>query len=169
MGKQSDHNASPTEFAQASPRNLYDTSDIRFVMMEVAKLTDAADRQAAANAKLGERIDAQGEKLTTSLDAHGQKLTAAFERLSEKLTADLKDRTLEIKTGAKERADEIKKDLSEKATEIKGEVKDLRNSVVDLEKNLSFYRGALRVLGLGFAIFIVLVGVGAKFLVDKLG
>lgn len=46
----------PKDFAQTPPRNLYNTSDIRFVMLEIGKLTSSVDR-------LIKDVETQGGKL----------------------------------------------------------------------------------------------------------
>jgi hypothetical protein len=46
----------PEEFPQTTPRDLHPTSDIRFVMVEIAKLTTKVDR-------LIEDVDGQDKKI----------------------------------------------------------------------------------------------------------
>lgn len=46
----------PEEFPQVPPKDLYSTSDIRFVMLEIGKLTTKVDR-------LIEDVSGQSEKL----------------------------------------------------------------------------------------------------------
>lgn len=152
-----DGTTTPREMAEVEPHELFPTNNIRHVITETGKLTERVDSLSRAV-----------EKVPAAMEAQGQKLASAIEKISDKLAADFKDRTNEIKAGAKDRADEIRKDLTEKTSEIKVEVKDVRNSVVELEKNLSFYRGALRTLGLAFALLVVIVGAVAKYLLDKL-
>ena len=48
----------PSEFAQVVPRDLYATSDIRFVMIEIGKLTTAVDRLIEDTKSHGDKIDA---------------------------------------------------------------------------------------------------------------
>lgn len=47
----------PKEFPGVTPRDLYPTSDIRFVMMEIGKLTSSVDRLIADVKSQGEKID----------------------------------------------------------------------------------------------------------------
>lgn len=70
----------PREFAEAVPRELYTTSDIRFVMRETATLA--------------ERI----EGLTKSID----KLGPSFEKALDRHAADSKERFAELKADVKE-------------------------------------------------------------------
>jgi hypothetical protein len=42
--KNNDTPTTPTEYPQVTPRDLYPTSDIRFVMVEIGKLTANVDR-----------------------------------------------------------------------------------------------------------------------------
>jgi hypothetical protein len=48
----------PGEFAQVPPRDLYPTSDIRFVMVEVGKLTANVDRLIADVNSQSTKVDA---------------------------------------------------------------------------------------------------------------
>jgi hypothetical protein len=75
----------PEDFAQVPPRNLHDTSDIRFVMVEMGKLTERLDGLVAA-------VD---------------KLPPAIEKSAEKHTADMKERFVEVKADLKESREKI--------------------------------------------------------------
>jgi hypothetical protein len=55
---------SDREVAQVQPTELHATSDIRFVMWEVGKLTTAVDGLTKAIDKLGDRVDKQSEKIS---------------------------------------------------------------------------------------------------------
>ena len=48
----------PTEYPQTTPRDLYATSDIRFVMVEVGKLSANVERLIADIKSQGEKLDA---------------------------------------------------------------------------------------------------------------
>lgn len=58
-GKGPDHAGSPTqqELPQGTPRDLYPTSDIRFVMLEVGKLTANVERLISDVKSQGTKID----------------------------------------------------------------------------------------------------------------
>jgi hypothetical protein len=71
---------SPADFPQTTPRDLHDTSDIRFVMRDVATLT--------------ERIDA----LTKAVE----KIGPSFEKALDKQMVDMKERFSELKAEIKE-------------------------------------------------------------------
>lgn len=77
--------APPEDFAQVPPRNLHDTSDIRFVMVEMGKLT--------------ERLD--------GLIAAVEKLPPAIEKSAERQTADMKERFVEVKADIKDSREKI--------------------------------------------------------------
>ena len=49
--------ATPTEYPQVPPRDLHPTSDIRFVIHEVGKLTANVDRLIADVKSQGDKID----------------------------------------------------------------------------------------------------------------
>jgi hypothetical protein len=49
---------SPEEFPQTTPRDMHPTSDIRFVMIEVAKLATKVDRLIEDVADQSEKLDA---------------------------------------------------------------------------------------------------------------
>ena len=89
-------------------------------------------------AKLVERVD--------HLSSAIEKLPASFEKAIEKLGADQKERH----------------------SELKSDHKDTRDKVSKIESSVSFVRGAAWVFGGLFAILVVIVGVLAKFLFDKL-
>lgn len=85
--------APPEEPQSSPPRDLYATSDIRFVMTEVAKF--------------GERID----------------------------------------------------NLAERLADLKSDGKETRDRLLEIEKGISFVKGAMWVFGGLFAIALVVVGV----------
>lgn len=143
----------PGEMPAVEPHELFPTTNIRHVITETGKLVERVDN-----------LSRVVEKIPASVDAQGQKLFAAIDKLS----ADLKERANDIKADAKERANEVRTEVKDKVGELKTEMKEVRNSVVDLEKNLSYYRGALKILGLIFAIFVAITTVFAKYLIDKL-
>jgi hypothetical protein len=53
---------SPQDFAQVTPRDLYPTSDIRFVMMELGKLGANVERLIADVRSQGEKVDAMRQQ-----------------------------------------------------------------------------------------------------------
>ncbi|MEO8925900.1 MAG: hypothetical protein ABI306_01940 [Caulobacteraceae bacterium] len=57
-------NAPPIEFPQATPRELYSTSDIRFVMLELGKLTSQVGRLIEDVRGHGEKVDALRHQVT---------------------------------------------------------------------------------------------------------
>lgn len=63
MANSSGGNAPPSDFAQTTPRDLHPTSDIRFVMVELGKLTANVDSLISSQEKFGSRIDKLGEKI----------------------------------------------------------------------------------------------------------
>jgi len=87
MPRARDEQGAPREEPQGTPRvrDLHDTSDIRFVMVELGRLT--------------ERLDV----LTSAIE----KQSAAFEKASEKQTADFKERFVEVRSDAKEVRDKL--------------------------------------------------------------
>jgi K+/H+ antiporter YhaU regulatory subunit KhtT len=87
----------PHSFAEVPPRELYETSDIRFVMRETATLT--------------ERI----EGLTRTID----KLAPAFEKALEKHAADVKERLGDLKADHKITADKVV-EIEKKVAFVKG-------------------------------------------------
>ncbi len=82
----------PQELPQGSPRDLHPTSDIRFVIVEVAKLT--------------ERID----------------------------------------------------HLIDRHSELKSDAKETHGKLIEIEKSISFVRGAIWVFGGIFALALVILG-----------
>lgn len=57
-GGESDRETAPKQFAEIPPpRDLYATSDIRFVMMEIGKLTANVDRLISDVKSHGEKLD----------------------------------------------------------------------------------------------------------------
>lgn len=77
--------SSPQEFAQTTPRDLHPTSDIRFVMVEVSKLT--------------ERLD--------NLISTVEKLSPTFEKALDKHTTDVKERLTDMKADSKETREKL--------------------------------------------------------------
>ena len=59
-----DQNTTPEEFPSVSPRDLYPTSDIRFVIVEVAKLTTQVERLIEDVKGHGDKIDAVRHQVT---------------------------------------------------------------------------------------------------------
>ncbi|WP_158935077.1 hypothetical protein [Burkholderia sp. S171] len=58
-------NETPKEFAEIPPpRDLYATSDIRFVMLEIGKLTASVDRLISDVKSHGEKIDQVRHQVT---------------------------------------------------------------------------------------------------------
>src|SRR5438045_2809631 len=89
----------PRDEPRGPPRDLHPTSDIRFVIVEVSKLTERVDNLAQALAKLPLDLD----------------------RTLEKHAADVKERIGELKTDGKE----------------------TRKDVHDIQKSISFVKGAI--------------------------
>lgn len=54
----------PEEFPQTTPRDLYATSDIRFVMLEIGKLMTKVDALTTTVGKHGDKLDDLGHKVT---------------------------------------------------------------------------------------------------------
>lgn len=54
----------PKDFPGVTPRDLYPTSDIRFVMIEVGKLSSSVDRLIADVKSQGDKIDAVRHQVT---------------------------------------------------------------------------------------------------------
>ncbi len=94
--------ATPKDFAQVEPEELFPTNNIRFVMWETAKLT--------------ERV----EGLTKAID----KLAPAFERTFDKHAADMKERIADVKADAKATRDALGK-VKESIDSFKGAMKVL--------------------------------------------
>lgn len=59
-----DQNTAPQEFPQVPPPDLYPTSDIRFVMLEIGKLTTKVDRLIDDVHAHSEKIDALRHQVT---------------------------------------------------------------------------------------------------------
>ncbi|ABE31667.1 hypothetical protein DR64_3447 [Paraburkholderia xenovorans LB400] len=60
-----DLNETPKEFAEITPpRDLYATSDIRFVMLEIGKLTSSVDRLISDVKSHGDKIDQVRHQVT---------------------------------------------------------------------------------------------------------
>jgi hypothetical protein len=59
-----DQNAAPADFPQVPPRDLHPTSDIRFVIGEVAKLTVQVERLIDDVRGHGDKIDAVRHQVT---------------------------------------------------------------------------------------------------------
>ena len=64
LDKQAPPDSPPEEFAQSTPRDLHPTSDIRFVIVEVAKLTTLVDRLIKDVGSQEEKIDALRHQAT---------------------------------------------------------------------------------------------------------
>lgn len=90
----------PNEFAQVAPRDLHPTSDIRFVMTEVAKLTTRVD----------------------GLVASFEKLSPTFEKAIDRHAGDTKERFVELKSEAKETREKLQ-DVKESIATFKGAMK----------------------------------------------
>ena len=56
--------STPSDYPQSTPRDLHPTSDIRFVMVEVGKLTASVDRLIADVKSQGEKVDAIRHQVT---------------------------------------------------------------------------------------------------------
>jgi hypothetical protein len=54
----------PHEFAESTPRDLYATSDIRFVMLKLGELMTKVDQVLVSVDKQGEKIDALQHKVS---------------------------------------------------------------------------------------------------------
>ena len=54
----------PEDFAQANPRDLYATSDIRFVMLKIGELMTKVDSLIGKVDRQGDKIDALEHKVT---------------------------------------------------------------------------------------------------------
>lgn len=118
MAKPAPPSGTPEEFPQTTPRNLYDTSDIRFVMRETAALAERVDHLKTAIEKLG----------------------PSFEKALDKHAAEMKERLTELKTDHKATSDRV------------GEI----------EKKVSFVKGAMWVLGGLFVVGLAILGAMAK-------
>lgn len=67
MGKRnppSEEQSSPESFAQVTPRDLYPTSDIRFVMVEIGKLSANVERLIADVNGHGTKLDDISHKIS---------------------------------------------------------------------------------------------------------
>jgi hypothetical protein len=64
MANKSPRSGSSAEVATTSPQDLHPTSDIRFVIHEIGKLTAKVDRLIADVDKHGEKIDAVRHQVT---------------------------------------------------------------------------------------------------------
>jgi hypothetical protein len=56
-------NPTTADFPEVTPRNLHDTSDIRFVMIEIGKLTTGMEGLTKSIDKLVEKVEKQGDKI----------------------------------------------------------------------------------------------------------
>lgn len=56
-------NPTTADFPEVPPRNLYETSDIRFVMIEVGKLTAGVENLTKSIDRLGDRVEKHGDKI----------------------------------------------------------------------------------------------------------
>ena len=61
---EADRAETPKDFPGVTPRDLYPTSDIRFVMVEVGKLSSAVERLIADVKSQGEKVDAMRHQIT---------------------------------------------------------------------------------------------------------
>ncbi|MBW6522516.1 hypothetical protein KZ810_03315 [Sphingomonas sp. RHCKR47] len=123
LGRGRGEEGSPKDEPQGNPRDLHPTSDIRFVMIEVAKLSERVDTLVADVGKVGPN----------------------FEKAAEALSKDLKERLAELKSEGKETTGSIKK----------------------IENDMSFFKGAVWVLGGIFALFLVITGVVLREVLTK--
>lgn len=135
----------PGSLPQTEPVELFPTTNIRHLISETGKLTERVDN-------LSRTVD----KVSDAISNQGDKISALIEKQGEKISADLKERASEMRADFKEKVDEIKSDL-----------KDLDQVAKNLQLDMSFYKGAIKVMGLIFALFLVLFGVIAKFAMDK--
>jgi ElaB/YqjD/DUF883 family membrane-anchored ribosome-binding protein len=130
----------PEEFPQVEPTTeLHPTNNIRFVMWEVARLTEKVDQ------------------LSTSID----KLAGTFEKASDKQTAALKDGLADHSADVKERLNELKAPIDE----IKADVKEAKKDLIDVGKKVAFVKGVTWVLGGMFAVGVVILGAIARKLI----
>jgi hypothetical protein len=58
------HDSPPEEFPQTNPRDLYATSDIRFVMLKIGELMTKVDTLLVNVEKQGDKIDKLEHKVT---------------------------------------------------------------------------------------------------------
>lgn len=96
-GRGSSEEGAPREEPQGPPRDLYATSDIRFVMIEVSKLTERVDNLAATVVKL----------------------PGDLERILERHALDVKERIGELKTDVKETRTDVH-DIQKSISFVKG-------------------------------------------------
>ena len=56
--------SAPEDFPQTTPRDLYATSDIRFVMLKIGELMTKVDRLSGMAEKHGDKLDDLSHKVT---------------------------------------------------------------------------------------------------------
>lgn len=66
MSNSNNHGSSegtPQEYPQTNPRNLYPTTDIRFVVLELGKLEERVDNIIKASEKIADKLDKQSDRM----------------------------------------------------------------------------------------------------------
>lgn len=98
----------PDDFVEVEPTELHPTNNIRFVMWEVARLTERLEALAKAFEKSAESSDRLADKQATSLkDALGLHAT------------DIKERIAEVKVDVKEARNELR-EIDKKVAYVQG-------------------------------------------------
>jgi methyl-accepting chemotaxis protein len=132
----------PGELPQGAPEELFPTNNIRFVIWEVARLTERVDNISAA-------VDKVGESIAKGFDRHSADLK---ERIGE-----LKQPMVDLRADVKERHSELKKPIEDVESDVKG----LRTEIEEIGRKVAFVKGAMWVLG---GLFAILLLVAAAFL-----
>ncbi|CAM8655218.1 hypothetical protein [Sphingobium cupriresistens] len=138
-----DGTTTPREMAEVEPHELFPTNNIRHVITETAKLVERVDNLSRSVEKIPGEIASQVDKLAASLEKQNAALVASIEKTGEKITTDLRERIDEVKL----------------------ETKGTKDKVTDLEKDMSFYKKIMAIMG---AVFLLLVAAVFKFALDKM-
>ena len=137
----------PEEFPQVEPTELHPTNNIRFVMWEVAKLTERVDNLSTSVEKMAAALEKNADQHATSASQTAERnLTTLKESLATNY-ADVKERLTDFKASV---------------DDIKDDVKEAKSDLVEIGKKVAFVKGAMWVFGGLFAIAIVILGVIAR-------
>lgn len=140
--------SSPEDFPQVppAPMDLHATSDIRFVMREVAKLDERVANLITAVGQIEGRIEKAIDRMNGDLK----------ERIADLKAASTSSAT-EIKDAGVKTADDIKESVKELETDTTAKLDKIDGELIDFGKKVAFVKGGVWVLGVLFTIVAILL------------
>lgn len=140
--------SSPEDFPQVPPatQDLHPTSDIRFVMREMATLEERVSNLNTTVVQIEDRLQKAVERMSGDLKERISDLKEA----GKASTADLKDANTKA-------AAEVKESLKELETGQKAKFDKIDNELIEFGKKVAFVKGGVWVLGTLFTIVAILL------------